>query len=106
MTNDITFDAEKNVYKINSEKNILSKIEGEWSRYLKFDGKEYWRQGESGSAEMYKQPFNLPSDSLFREDTILLKNGFEDLAQQAKTSLEEIQRNDKKLRENEAKKNN
>ena len=106
MTKDITFDADKNIYKINSEKNILSKIEGEWSRYVKFDGKDYWRQGENKSAEILKQDFHLPSDSLFREDTILLKNGYVDLAQQAKTALEENQRNDRKLRENESKNNN
>jgi hypothetical protein len=106
MTNDVTFDFDKNVYRINSEKNILSKIEGEWSRYLKFDGKDYWRQGENKIADILKQDFILPSDSLYREDTILLKNGFEDLAQQAKTNLEEIQRNDKRLREKEAKNKN
>ena len=48
---------------------------------------------------MEKQTFTLPSDSLYRQDLILLKTGNEELAQQAKTNLEEIQRNDKKLRE-------
>jgi hypothetical protein len=106
MTNDVMFDTEKNIYRINSEKNIMSKIEGEWSRCVKFDGKDYWRQGENKSVDILKQDFILPSDSLYREDTILLKNGFDDLAQQAKTSLEEIQRNDRRLREYETKKNN
>ena len=82
----------------------MSNIEGEWSRYLKYDGVEYWRQGENNMAEIYKQDFQLPSDSLYREDTILLKNGFDDLAQQAKTHLEERQRNDRTLRENNSKK--
>jgi len=43
--------------------------------------------------------FVLPSDTLFREDISLLKHGFDDLAQEAKTYLEEKQRNDRKLRE-------
>ena len=41
----------------------------------------------------------LPSDSTFREDLILLKKGNEDLAQKCKIKLEELQRNDRKLRE-------
>ena len=98
-SNDILFNSDKNIYKINNEKNIISKIEGEWSRYLKFDEKEYWRQGEIKLADIKKHDFILPSDSLFREDTILLKNGYEDLAQKAKTYLEEKQRNDRILRE-------
>merc|ERR1712151_140276 len=97
MSDDVTYDAEKNTYKINSEKNMLSKIEGEWSRYLSFDGKEYWRQGENKTAESLKQEYHLPSDSQFREDTILLKHGYDEDAQQAKTFLEERQRKDKKL---------
>lgn len=48
--------------------------------------------------------FTLPSDSTFREDLIWLKNGDEDASQRYKVKLEEIQRNDKKLREQNAKK--
>jgi len=53
---------------------------------------------------MEKMSFTLPSDSRFRADTILFRNGFEDYAQQAKMNMEEIQRNDRKLRENYLKK--
>ena len=42
--------------------------------------------------------FTLESDSRYREDILLYKNGQEDLAQDAKVYLEEIQRNDRKLR--------
>lgn len=48
--------------------------------------------------------FTLPSDARFRPDVILLRNGYEEYAQQAKMHLEDVQRNDKKLRENYKKK--
>ena len=43
--------------------------------------------------------FTLPSDSTFREDVLLFKEGKEDEAQKIKEKYEEIQRNDRKLRE-------
>lgn len=46
----------------------------------------------------------LPSDSTFRQDLLALKlEKDEDKAQRFKVKLEEIQRKDKKLREQEAK---
>jgi len=47
------------------------------------------------------QHFNnpLPSDSNFRTDLLYLKTGDEIKAQDAKTSLEEVQRKDRKLRD-------
>lgn len=48
---------------------------------------------------MEKQEFTLPSDSLYRDDLLLFKEGNLDLSQQAKTNLEETQRKDRKLRE-------
>jgi hypothetical protein len=42
--------------------------------------------------------FTLPSDSTFREDSVLLKQGLIDEAEAAKVKLEEVQRKDKKLR--------
>lgn len=66
---------------------------------MKIDDKEYWRQGECELPNMEKMEFMLPSDSSLREDIILLKHGYEEYAQEAKTYLEEIQRNDRNLRE-------
>lgn len=43
--------------------------------------------------------FTLPSDSSFREDIIYLKLRNEDMSQKTKVLMEEIQRNDRKLRE-------
>jgi hypothetical protein len=48
---------------------------------------------------MKKMDFTLPSDSFYREDLILFKHDYQDLAQDAKIYLEELQRNDRKLRE-------
>jgi hypothetical protein len=48
---------------------------------------------------MHKMDFTLPSDSLYREDLILFKQDYQDLAQDAKIYMEELQRHDKKLRE-------
>jgi hypothetical protein len=44
--------------------------------------------------------YTLPSDSTFREDIIYLKLKNEDMSQKTKVLLEEVQRNDRKLREN------
>ncbi len=43
--------------------------------------------------------FTLPSDSTFREDITLLKAGYDDYAQLAKMTVENVQRMDKKLRQ-------
>jgi hypothetical protein len=48
--------------------------------------------------------FTLVSDSTFREDLIWWKKKDEDAAQRIKVKLEEIQRQDKKLREANKKK--
>jgi hypothetical protein len=44
--------------------------------------------------------YTLPSDSLFREDCNLFKQGKIDEAEQAKIRMEELQRKDRKLRAN------
>jgi hypothetical protein len=49
--------------------------------------------------DLEKMDYILPSDTTLREDITLLKHGFDDLAQEAKTYLEEKQRHDRKLRE-------
>jgi hypothetical protein len=97
---DVVYDEKKNIYYPVEEDAVLAKIEGEWSIYINIDGKQYWKQGEIVLPEMEKMEHTLPSDSRYRPDVILLRNNFEDYAQQAKTHLEEIQRNDEKLRNN------
>ena len=92
------YDSKSKKYKLSSE-FALAKFEGEWSNYFKIDDNLYWKQGENELPELEKMNFSLPSDSTLRPDVILLKNGHEEYAQLAKIQLEEIQRNDKKLRD-------
>ena len=100
---DIKYDKKKDLYSC-EKKKIISNCEGEWNTFINFDEKPYWEQGNFEFIQMEKQNFTLSSDSFYREDILLMKNGKLDLAQQAKINLEEIQRNDKKLREKLSKK--
>jgi hypothetical protein len=47
---------------------------------------------------MATMDFTMKSDSRYRDDILLYKRGEEDLGQEAKVYLEEIQRKDRKLR--------
>ena len=79
---------------------IFSKIEGEWTDYLKIDETIYWDYATFGHYPLERAgELVLESDSTKREDLIILKLGNESEAQKAKVRLEEIQRKDKKLRE-------
>jgi hypothetical protein len=82
----------------------MSTIEGEWSDFIKFDDKVYWQQDNFTYEPIYKMDYTLPSDSLFREDLLLFKHEYQDLAQDAKVNLEELQRHDRKLRDANKKK--
>ena len=94
----VGFDSKKNSY-VCDKKNILSHIEGEWSSFVKMDNKVYWEHGKFEPYPIEKMPYTLPSDSLLRDDLLIKKKGNDDLSQQAKIKLEEIQRKDRKLRE-------
>jgi len=94
------YDSKNKTYKlIDESKHVLSKIEGEFSNHIKFGNDIYWEYSKYECQPMKRMKFTLPSDSTFREDIIYLKLKKEDLSQKAKVMLEEIQRNDKKLRE-------
>ncbi len=98
------YDKKEDTYKINDkDKHLLSHIEGEFTQHIKFDGETYWKYDPDAYPAMRRMAFTLPSDSTFREDLNWWKNGDEDTAQRYKIKLEEIQRNDKKLRENNSK---
>jgi hypothetical protein len=96
---DIKHSEKKNTYTLKSESASLSVIEGEWSYCVDFDGKMYWKQDEFKYDPMVKMEFTLPSDSLYRDDLLLLKHEYAELAQDAKIVMEEFQRQDRKLRE-------
>ncbi len=82
---------------------MLSSIEGEFTSFLKFDGASYWVYDKDAFPQFRRMGYTLPSDSTFREDLNWLKKKDEDAAQRLKIKLEEIQRKDKKNRENYAK---
>ena len=72
-------------------------VSGTYLGYMDFGEERYWDA-------RYIQPFPLrfvpvlPSDSEYREDLVKLREGNEEEAQAAKEALEELQRNDRKLR--------
>lgn len=98
QTGHVQYDSKKNAYTCD-KKNQLAVIEGEWSSFVRIDGKVLWEHGKFEPYPIEKMEFTLPSDSLYRDDLLIKKQGNDDLSQQAKIKLEEIQRKDRKLRE-------
>ncbi len=89
----------KGHYYPKEKNNVFASFEGEWTYNISIDGVDYWKQGEAKFYPTERMEFTLPSDSGYRADIHLLRAGYDDYAQIAKTELEELQRHDKKLRE-------
>jgi hypothetical protein len=85
---------------IDRNKDVYSKLEGDFSSDINFDGKNFWKFQEGKFPKMFRQSFTLPSDSCFREDEYFLYNKEEDIAGAYKNVMEERQRRDRKLRAN------
>jgi len=86
-------------------KEICS-LSGEWTTHLKIKDKQYWKIKDYSLIPLYKnKEILLSSDSSFRKDLMALIDDDEDLAQKLKEEVEEIQRNDRKLREEHFKRN-
>jgi len=85
-------------------KEIISYIEGNWIDYMMIDGDKYWEMGKVKPAPVTEPTNPLPSDATFRSDLQQLIAGDLDKSQKEKERLEEIQRNDRKLREQAKKK--
>jgi hypothetical protein len=77
----------------------VCKVYGSYLSYLEFNNIRYWDIRENIPVKKLEFESNLNSESLKREDRILLELGRMDEAQKAKEKLEEIQRADRKLRE-------
>eukprot|EP00826_Nyctotherus_ovalis_P063154 TRINITY_DN9239_c0_g1_i1.p1 TRINITY_DN9239_c0_g1~~TRINITY_DN9239_c0_g1_i1.p1 ORF type:complete len:403 (-),score=118.82 TRINITY_DN9239_c0_g1_i1:177-1385(-) len=80
-------------------KEMISYIEGHWIDYVMIDGDMYWELNREKPLPVVDVKDPLPSDSSFRED---LKNFIVDNeaeSQKQKEILENVQRNDRKLRE-------
>lgn len=93
------FDFKEKSFNVDISKSILSSVEGEFTTHIKFNEKVYWDYEKCEHPSFRRMHFTLPSDSTFREDINWLRNSDENMAQRAKIKLEEIQRNDKKLRD-------
>ena len=84
----------------------ISKITGEWTSSINFDGVEYWGIHDNKLLTMYHDDnMMLPSDGSLRMDLQFFIKGKEDNSQKEKEALEVRQRNDRKLRAEWAKKN-
>lgn len=82
--------------------NPLCSISGSWLTSLQFNGAEYWNQKQNCYKVQVKDDV-LPSDWRYREDLLwMLYNDYK-MADAWKLKLEEIQRADRKARENKAK---
>jgi hypothetical protein len=73
---------------------------GSWLEYVKFGNKNWWTIEMAPSDVWVTAPDKLPSDSVHRDDLMLLDMKCVDQAQNAKERLENLQRADKVLREN------
>lgn len=100
---DVKIDKTSPHHKIEKKATSLCSITGRWSKELLFDDQVYWRINDYQLLKMYKMPFTLPSDSLLRKDLQYFIQKREEDSQREKERLEEIQRNDRKLRENKTK---
>ena len=96
---DVKIDKEGAKHERDKKATSFCKISGEWSSYISFDNEVYWTKNNDDLLNLYFMEFTLPSDSTFREDVKLFKEGKEEEAQKIKEKYEQIQRDDRKLRE-------
>eukprot|EP00831_Metopus_contortus_P062125 TRINITY_DN54108_c0_g1_i2.p2 TRINITY_DN54108_c0_g1~~TRINITY_DN54108_c0_g1_i2.p2 ORF type:complete len:111 (+),score=9.67 TRINITY_DN54108_c0_g1_i2:163-495(+) len=80
-------------------KDVISYIEGNWIDYVMIDGDNYWEIEMPLPYPLTKKESPLPSDCRYREDLVALITSTEEESQKEKDRLEELQRNDRKLRE-------
>lgn len=103
------YENSKKPYKLelNHEQDVvetISKIKGEWTSNIQFDGNRYWDiERDRPFVTEYEQNC-LPSDSNFRDDVLYLRMGNKEESQSKKNEGENSQRYEKKLRENNKKK--
>lgn len=83
--------------------NIMSKVYGTYLGFVEFDGERYWDIRETVYLKEYDNPNQRASSSLYREDRIYLEKKNVKKGQENKERLENLQRHDRKLRENQAK---
>ena len=79
---------------------ILSKFKGSYLSYIEFDGVRYWDIRRNIDIDYYPVKDQIKGSSIYREDCQLLYERKVQEAQKAKEKIEELQRYDKKLRDN------
>ena len=85
-------------YTPNSNHTKLIELTGCWQSNIDFEGETIWERNKEKYETLLRMEYTLPSDCTLRSDLIALLNKNEDLAQNEKIRLEEIQRKDRKLR--------
>jgi hypothetical protein len=98
--NDVEIDLKKGKHKLKKNAKVIESISGEWTGWLEINKIRYWEKGEYSPATMYQTNYILPSDSKYRADLGEYIKNNDKLAQENKDKLEDIQRSDRKLREN------
>ena len=96
---DVKIDNEGAKHEREKKATSFCSISGEWSSFISFDNEVYWIRNNEDLMSLYFMDFTLPSDSTFREDVKLFKEGKESEAQTIKENYEQVQRDDRKLRE-------
>lgn len=84
---------------IRSKNITVCKVYGSYLSFIEFNNIRYWDIRQNIPVKRLEYESKLKSDSLKRDDRILLELGRTEEAQVAKEKLEELQRNDRKLRE-------
>ena len=83
---------------VDKEGNSVSTFKGSYLTHIDFDGKRYWDIRKDIDIEAYPVKKQLQSSSIYREDSNLLYERKMDEAQEAKETLENLQRHDRKMR--------
>jgi hypothetical protein len=79
-------------------KKLLS-FDGIWNSFININGEEVLNFKTDLPYEFEDEPVPLPSDSKYRDDLSNLRAGDLEAAQVAKEEMEEMQRRDRRLRE-------
>lgn len=82
---------------------VYAKIEGNWTENMSMDDELVWEYSKYKPLKLQYINNPLPSDCRFRTDLIALLNNDYAKAQEQKDVLENIQRNDRKLRKDASK---
>ena len=77
---------------------MYSEFKGSWQDYISFDNKKYWQLDKCHMIKPIIPKECLPSDCRFRDDSVAFATDDMKWSQTEKERLENLQRNDRKLR--------